>query len=57
MFKVAVRIIRAPAVQAVGNAGCRRPPECHSGFKSIIACQVTILNDVEDLRRRKGADS
>ena len=49
MFEVAVRIIRAPAVQTVGNAGCRRPPECHSGFKSIIARQVTILNDVEDL--------
>ncbi|MBP3927003.1 MAG: hypothetical protein J6D13_07495 [Clostridium sp.] len=49
VFKISIRIIRTPAVQAVGDAGCRGPPECHSGFKSIIPCQITVLNDVEDL--------
>ena len=49
MFKIAVRVICAAAVQAVGNAGRRSSPECHPGFKLMITGQVAFLNDVENL--------
>ncbi|MBQ6507678.1 MAG: hypothetical protein IJI08_10210 [Clostridia bacterium] len=49
MFKIAVWVIRTPAVETVSDAGRRSPPECHPGFKLMITGQVAFLNDVEDL--------
>ena len=48
-FKIAVRIIGASAVKAVGNALCHCPSEGHSDVELIITFQIAPLNDVEDL--------